>query len=126
MRRFADLTGRPWWSSAFASLATIIPTRPASELSYDDRYIPALRVDVKDAAEVQALNAQAVRQYVDAGFVPDSVVDAINAGDIKRLKHSGLYSVQLQLPVPEQPEPMPTPAALAEPVKPAEIPATTG
>jgi phage portal protein BeeE len=124
MRRFADLTGRPWWSSAFASLATIIPTRPASELSYDDRYIPALRVDVKDAAEVQALNAQAVRQYVDAGFVPDSVVDAINAGDIKRLKHSGLYSVQLQLPVPEQPEPMPTPAALAEPVKPAEIPAT--
>jgi hypothetical protein len=51
-------------------------------------------------------------------------VDAINAGDLKRLKHSGLYSVQLQLPVPEQPVPEPAaiPAALvpfAEGVQPA-------
>jgi hypothetical protein len=124
MRRFADLTGRPWWASAFASLATIVKPPSDSELFYDDRYIPALKDDIKDAAEVQALNAQAVRQYVDAGFEPDSVVDAINAGDLKRLKHSGLYSVQLQLPVPEQPEPAAIPAALAEFVKPAEIPAT--
>jgi len=37
---------------------------------------------------------------VDAGWEPDAVIDAINAGDLKRLigKHSGLYSVQLQPP----------------------------
>lgn len=126
MRRFADLTGRPWWASAFASLATIINVPSASELWYSDQDIPALKDDIKDAAEVQALQAQAIRQYVDAGFDPASVVEAINAGDLKRLKHSGLYSVQLQLPVPEQPEPEPIPEALAEFVKPAQIPAKAG
>jgi phage portal protein BeeE len=113
MRRFADLTGRPWWADAFASLAAIVPPPPGAELFYDDRYIPALKDDLKDAADVQAKQAQAMRQLIDAGFEPDSVVDAINAGDMKRLKHSGLYSVQLQLPVPDQPEPEPVPEALA-------------
>ena len=109
MRRFADLTGRPWWASAFASLATIVPPNSDSELFYDDRYIPALKDDIKDAAEVQALNAQAIRQYVDAGFDPATVVDAVNAGDLKRLKHLGLWSVQLQPPMPNgPPEPEPT------------------
>lgn len=116
MRRFADLTGRPWWEDAAGSLATIIPVRSGSELWYDDRYIPALKDDVKDAAEVQALQAQAVRQYVDAGFDPATVVDAVNAGDLKRLRHTGLYSVQLQPPMPEgQPEPEPAAEAEAEP-----------
>jgi hypothetical protein len=125
MRRFADLTGRSLWQDAAGALATIVTVPGGSEganrLWYDDRYIPALKDDIKDYAEVQSLQAQAIRQYVDAGFEPDSVVDAINAGDLKRLKHSGLYSVQLQLPVPDQPEPDPAaiPEALAPFVKPA-------
>lgn len=113
MRRFADLTGRPWWANAFASLATILTVPPGgNELFYDDRYIPALKDDIKDAAEVQALNAQAIRQYIDAGFDPDAVIDAVNAGDLPRLKgkHSGFYSVQLQPPMPNgPPEPEPNP-----------------
>jgi hypothetical protein len=127
MRRFADLTGRSLWQDASGALATIVPVQSASELWYDDRYIPALKDDIMSTAEVQAKQAQAIRQYVDAGFEPASVVDAVNAGDLKRLKHSGLYSVQLQLPVPEQPEPEPAaiPEALAPFVKaaPAEEPA---
>ena len=126
MRRFADLTGRSLWQDAAGALATIVPKQSASELWYDDRYIPALKDDIMSTAEVQAKQAQAIRQYVDAGFEPDSVVDAVNAGYLKRLKHSGLYSVQLQLPVPEQPEPEPIPEALAPFVKaaaPAEEPA---
>ena len=117
MRRFADLTGRPWWASAFASLAAIVDVRRDSELWYDDRYIQALKDDVKDAAEVQSLNAQAIRQYVDAGFDPDAVVDAVNAGDLKRLrgKHSGLFSVQLHPPMPDGPPAPPE----AEPEGPA-------
>jgi phage portal protein BeeE len=112
MRRFADLTGRPWWAAAFSSLATIVPPNSDSELFYDDRYIPALKDDIKDAAEVQALNAQAIRQYIDAGFEPDAVIDAVNAGDLKRLSghHSGLFSVQLQEPMqPPPPEAEPEP-----------------
>jgi phage portal protein BeeE len=109
MRRFADLTGRSLWQDASGALATIVSVPGDSELWVDDRYIPALKDDIKDAAEVQAKQAQAIRQYVDAGFEPDSVVDAINSGDLKRLKHTGLYSVQLQPPMPEgPPEPEPT------------------
>lgn len=106
MRKFADLTGRPWWADAFASLATIVPPPPGAELFYDDRDIPALKDDIKDAAEVLALKTSAIRQLIDAGYEPDAVIDAINAGDIKRLAgaHSGLYSVQLQPPMPEGPE----------------------
>ena len=109
MRRFADLTGRPLWANACGSLASIVPAPRGSELFYDDRYIPALKDDIKDAAQVQSLNAQAIRQYIDAGFEPDAVVDAVNAGDLKRLigRHSGLFSVQLQAPMPEGPEPSP-------------------
>jgi hypothetical protein len=100
MRRFADLTGRSLWQDAAGALATIVTREPGAELWYDDRYVPALKDDIKDAAEVQSLQAQAIRQYVDAGFDPDAVVDAINAGDLKRLsgKHTGWFSVQLQRP----------------------------
>ena len=115
MRRFADLTGRPWWADAFSSLASIVPPPPGAELWYDDRDIPALKDDIKDAAEVQALHAQAIRQLVDAGFEPGSVVDAVNAGDLKRLAHTGLYSVQLQPPMPEGP-----PEPETEPEEPAD------
>lgn len=110
MRRFADLTGRSLWEDASGALATIVARKPGAELWYDDRYIPALKDDIKDFAEVQSLQAQAVRQYVDAGFEPESVVDAINAGDLKRLKHTGLYSVQLQPPGTTTPEPVDAPS----------------
>jgi phage portal protein BeeE len=126
MRRFADLTGRSLWQDAAGALSSILTVpggrEGANRLWYDDRYIPALKDDIKDAAEVQAKQAQAIRQLLDAGFEPDSVVDAINAGDLKRLKHTGLYSVQLQPPMPEgPPEPEPVPAEL-EPAQ-AEEPA---
>ena len=118
MRRFADLTGRPWWAAAFSSLATIVPPNSDSELFYDDRYIPALKDDIKDAAEVQTKHAQAIRQYVDAGFEPDSVVKAVSEGDLTLLKHTGLYSVQLQPPMPEKP---PEPAVIVAPVVPPAL-----
>ena len=115
MRRFADLTMRPLWRNACGSLERIIRIPGDAELWYDDRDIPALKDDIKDYAEVQQLQAGAIRQYVDAGFDPASVVDAINAGDLKRLKHTGLYSVQLQPPMPEGPQPTPAVGASPEP-----------
>lgn len=105
MRRFADLTMRPAWRNVCGSFEQIVPTPSDAELWYDDRDIPALKDDIKDYAEVQSLQSQAVRQYVDAGFDPASVVDAVNAGDLRRLKHTGLYSVQLQPPLPDGPAP---------------------
>lgn len=115
MRRFADLTMRPAWRNACGSFERIIAVPGDAELWYDDRDIPALKDDIKDYAEVQALQAQAIRQYVDAGFEPESVVDAVNSGDLKRLAHTGLYSVQLQPPMPEGPEEPEPEVVVAEP-----------
>lgn len=104
MRRFADITMRPLWRNIAGSLATIVPPPSASELWYDDRDIPALKDDIADAAQVQSLNAASIRQLIDAGFEPDSVVAAITAGDWKQLKHTGLAPVQVQPAAPAEPD----------------------
>jgi hypothetical protein len=97
-RLTADKTLRPLWRNYAGSMETIVPAPEASRLWYDDRDIPFLADDVKDAAEVQSRNAAAIRQLVDAGFTPESVIDAVSAGDLSRLEHTGLFSVQLQPP----------------------------
>jgi HK97 family phage portal protein len=95
-RRFADGTMRPLWRNAAGSLARIVDVPSGAELWYDDRDIPFLQEDMKDEAEIQQTQANAIRSLIDAGYLPDSVVDAVTAGDLTRLKHSGLFSVQLQ------------------------------
>lgn len=97
-RRFADGTMRPLWRNASASLAPAVNVPSDSELWYDDRDIPFLKEDRKDDAAIQQAQAQAIRTLVDGGYVPESVVEAIVAGDLNRLKHTGLFSVQLQPP----------------------------
>jgi len=122
MRIFADLTIRPLWRNACGSLETIVSVPGGAELWYDDRNIPALKEDVLNAAEVQSKQSSAIRQLLDAGFLPDSVVDAIVSGDLKRLEHSGLYSVQLQPPMPEGPPEPPEPEPDADEAVPEETP----
>jgi hypothetical protein len=92
---------RPLWRNAAASLAKLVtPPGGGARLWYDDRDIPFLAEDSKDLAEVLSKNAQTIKALVDAGYSPDAVVTAVEAGDLSRLvgQHSGLYSVQLQRP----------------------------
>jgi hypothetical protein len=117
MRRFADLTMRTLWRNVSGSLERIVPPPSGTRLWYDDRDIPALRSDVKSIAEVMGLNATAIRTLTDGGYEPQSVLDAVNAYDVKRLKHTGKLSVQLQDPNAPEPEP----AVPPELVPPAEV-----
>jgi phage portal protein BeeE len=96
MRRFVDLTMRPLWRNAAGSLSVLITVPGGAELWYDDRDIPALHESSRDAAEIQQLEAQTIHTLISAGFEPDSVIDAVTAGEFNRLTHTGLYSVQLQ------------------------------
>ena len=105
MRRFADLTMRPLWRMAAGCLQSVLDVPAGAELWYDDRDIPALKDDIKIAAESQGTEAQTIRTLLDAGYLPESVVDAVISHDYNRLEHSGLFSVQLQPPQPDQPEP---------------------
>lgn len=98
-RAFADGTMRPLYGSAAGALETIAPApqgNGASKLWYDDTQVAFFREDRADAANIQFTRAQAMRQLVDAGWTPESVNDAFEAEDMSLLKHSGLYSVQLQ------------------------------
>jgi hypothetical protein len=115
-RRLADGTAHPLWQNVSGSLNRIVPRTDrtksgAVRLWYDATDVPFLREDEKDAADIAAIKAQTIRQYIDAGYLPDSVVAAVNANDLRLLKHSGLYSVQLQKPGGNNPEPQGEPNA---------------
>lgn len=99
-RHFADITCAHLWQNFAGSLARIIPVQSGSRLWYDSRDIPFLREDEKDAADITFVEAQAIRQLIEAGFTADSAVAAVLADDMKLLvgNHTGLFSVQLQEP----------------------------
>ena len=101
-RRYADLTMRPLWRNIAGSLASMFPVPVGAEMWYDDRDIPFLQEDRKDASEIAQMQAATIRTLVDAGYLPDSVIESVNNEDWSRLQHSGLYSVQLQEPGTKQ------------------------
>lgn len=102
-RRFSDGTMRPLWRIGAGALATIIDIPASSRLWYDASDVPFLQEDVTDAAEIQESNAKTVLTLVQAGFEPETVVEAVTSGDFSGLKHTGLVSVQLQKPGPAVP-----------------------
>lgn len=95
-RAFADGTMRDLWADMAGSLATIVNIPGGSDLWYDDRNISFLQEDEKDAAEIQKTQTSSINTLIIAGYEPDSVVEAVLSGDFSRLKHTGLFSVQLQ------------------------------
>jgi phage portal protein BeeE len=97
-RLVADRTMSPLWRNAAGSMETLVPPRTPDRLWIDTRDIPFLREDRKDAADIQLIKAQTIRQLVDSGFEADSVTSAVEAEDMSLLVHSGLFSGQLQAP----------------------------
>lgn len=98
-RRFADMTIRPLWRSAAASLEHLVKSPDEeAQLWYDARDIPFLRDDAKQEAEFQDKQAQTIARLVREGFTAESVVKAVKTGDFTKLEHTGLYSVQLMPP----------------------------
>jgi len=97
-RAFSDLTMAPLWRQMCAAFASIVDVPGGSELWYDDSDIKFLQEDVKDAADILESQARSIRTLWDGGGQPDSVVDAVTSGDMRRLKHTGLLPVQMQTP----------------------------
>jgi hypothetical protein len=124
-RLVADRTLRPLWRSACASLAPIISVPERAELWFDPRDISFLQEDRKDAADIEFVKAQTIRQLVDGGFEPASVIKAVEAEDMSLLVHSGRLSVQLQEPGAPAPGATPTgtPPAPPAPTSPPAAPA---
>jgi phage portal protein BeeE len=109
-RRFSDGTMRPLWRNLCSSFTPLVNVLPRTELWYDDRDIPFLAEDAKDQAEVIRMKSEAISNLTTAGYDPSSSVEAVEAGDLTRLSHSGLYSVQLRPPGSTEPQPPELPA----------------
>jgi HK97 family phage portal protein len=102
-RRFADGTMRPLWRMAAAALSNIMQPDADVRLWYDDRDIPFLREDRSVVAEIQAKQASTIQTLITAGYEAGSVIDAVVNENFRLLRHTGLFSVQLQAPLtPEQ------------------------
>lgn len=97
-RSFSDGTMAPLWGSFANAIAVLMPKLPQKRLWWDGRDIPFLREDMKDVAEIQSREAETISKLTREGFTWDSVVTAITKQDWSLLKHTGLYSVQLQKP----------------------------
>lgn len=100
---FADGTIRPLWRSFCAAMAPLVKVPSGARLWFDDRDIAYLREDIKDLAEIQSQEASTITKLIQDGYTPDSIVLAVQKQDWSLLKHTGLFSVQLQPPMPDGP-----------------------
>jgi len=98
MRRFADMTMRPNWRSACASLSKLVNVPADAELWYDTTDISALREGEKQRADTMQVLSSAASTLLMAGYEPASITAALTASDLSLLSHTGLLSVQLQKP----------------------------
>lgn len=99
-RQFGEQFAYPSWRQMCEALASLVAVPAGSELWYDTTDVAFLHEDAKDAAEVLATQATAIRTLTDGGYEPDAVVGAVTGGDLSLLlsQHSGLVPVQLQPP----------------------------
>jgi phage portal protein BeeE len=109
-RRLADGTAHPLWENLAGCLGHVLPDMGTDvRLWYDADNVPFLREDEKDAADILQVRAATIASLIAAGYEPDSVVLAVDSGDLRLLKHTGLMSVQL-LPPGTTTSPNQTPA----------------
>lgn len=97
-RIFADSWVYPTLQDLSAALAPIVRVPSDAELWTDTADIPLLREDAKDAAEIAQTDANTITALVRDGFTPESAKAAVIGRDMTLLVHSGLVSVQLQVP----------------------------
>ena len=109
-RLFADTWVYPALQDLSHALAPVIDVPSRAELWFDTLDIPLLREDEKDAAAISQVRAATLSSYIAAGFTPESALQALHSNDERLLKHTGLYSVQLQPPGSGQPAPAALPA----------------
>lgn len=95
-RAYSDVTLWDLWGKMANALESIIPPPSGSRMWVDASGIPFLQEDEHDAADIIVAKANAMRTLWDGGAEPESVVKAVNSGDLSLLKHSGNLSVQLQ------------------------------
>lgn len=101
---FADGTMRPLWRSFVSAMEVLIKPPKSARLWYDTRDIAYLQRDAEQLAKIASEEATIMTKLVQDGYTPESITLAVTKGyDWTLLKHTGLYSVQLQPPMSDGP-----------------------
>lgn len=102
-RLWADGWYTPYAEMLCSSFEQIVPPRaPFVELTFDRDRVLFLQEDMKDAADIRQTDAQSIRALTESGWATDSIVEYIATGDPSKLRHTGVFSVQLQEPGSEE------------------------
>lgn len=112
-RRFADGTIRPLWTAAAGALERVMdtPAGGGAQLWWTDLDSAFMQEDQRDEAVIRRTKAGTVNALLASGWTAESAVAFVESGDLRKLEHTGLLSVQLQNPryteddVPDPPEP---------------------
>lgn len=96
LQHFSNFTIQYLWTHAAATIETLLPMPAGWGLYFDPTDIPALQTDVAQDAATAEIQANTLRELIDAGFSPESAVEAVATGDMSGLKHTGRVSDQLQ------------------------------
>jgi hypothetical protein len=94
-RSFVNGAATFLWLSLAASLSKLVNVPADSELILDPSGMPALRDDEQDRANAMQTTLAAASTGLTAGYEPDSIAAYLGTGDLSKLKHTGLVSVQL-------------------------------
>jgi HK97 family phage portal protein len=95
LKAFGNGTMAFLWQSICSALTPLVNVPEGSRLWYDVSGIPALRDGENERALTMQILAQTASTLLTAGYESSSIVDALTAGDMTLLKHTGLVSVQL-------------------------------
>lgn len=94
-KAFANSTCAYLWQSLCSALAKLVNVPAGSRLWFDTSLIPALQEAEKERAESMQVLASAASTLLTAGYTAESITNALVAGDLTQLKHTGMISVQL-------------------------------
>ena len=87
MQKFANTWARPQWRSVCGALSGIAPPPPGNRLWFDTAQITALQDGEMEKGQTTLVKAQAVLALNQAArYTPDSIVAAVNVGDLSQLK----------------------------------------
>lgn len=98
LQHFANFTIQFLWGHAAATIATLLPLPAGVELFFDPTNIPALQSDVQQDATTAEIQANTIRELIDAGFTHDSAVEAVATGDMTVLEQSDAAAAEQDEP----------------------------
>ena len=100
-KQFA-ITLRSLWRASADALSVLVDVPPNAELWWDESEVYALQDSAINVNEIRQIQATTINTLITAGYMPESVVQAVTTGDMTALEHTGRYSVQLLPPGDEQ------------------------